>query len=114
MFRSFYVCSANHRMVATAELGLNMPAGKVQDIYIRAMTEPDLMRALLARIPKTEKKATYFMISPGNFLLIRYSGGIEEDNRLKLEEPRLTTQKKFIGARRCSATSTKEERAYNF
>ena len=41
---------------ATAELGLNMPAGKVRDIYIRAMTEPDLM-SFAGKIPKTEKES---------------------------------------------------------
>ena len=64
---------------ATAELGLNMPAGKVRDIYIRAMTEPDLMRALLARIPKTEKKAIeYFRSLPAIFYSSGIRGGIEE------------------------------------
>ena len=64
---------------ATAELGLNMPAGKVRDIYIRAMTEPDLMRALLARIPSLKKKAIeYFISLPAIFYSSGIRGGIEE------------------------------------
>ena len=64
---------------ATAELGLNMPAMKVQDIYIRAMTEPDLMRVLLSKIPKTEKKAIeYFRSLPAIFYASGVRGGVEE------------------------------------
>jgi len=64
---------------ATAELGLNMPAMKVQDIYIRAMTEPDLMRVLLSKPPKTEKKAIeYFRSLPAIFYASGVRGGVEE------------------------------------
>ena len=70
---------------ATAELGLNMPAGKVRDIYIRAMTEPDLMRALLAKIPKTEKKAIeYFRSLPAIFYSSGVRGGIEETQQTEM------------------------------
>jgi len=67
---------------ATAELGLNMPAMKVQDIYIRAMTEKDLMQILLTKQPKSEKKAIeYFRSLPAIFYTSGVRTGIEEVQR---------------------------------
>jgi hypothetical protein len=73
---------------ATAELGLNMPAMKVQDIYIRAMTDKDLMQTLLTKIPKSEKKAIeYFRSLPAIF----YTSGVRTEtlcrNRLLRHNP---------------------------
>lgn len=58
---------------ATAELGLNMPAMKVQDIFTEAMLYPKVTKALLQRPPKTESDARRFF---GSIPAIFYTSGI--------------------------------------
>ena len=58
---------------ATAELGLNAPQAKIQDIFTEALLDPEVTQALLARVPKDEKKALqYFRSLPAIF----YTSGI--------------------------------------
>lgn len=58
---------------ATAELGLNMPAMKVQDIFTEAMLYPNVTRTLLAPQPKTESAARRFF---GSIPAIFYTSGV--------------------------------------
>ena len=58
---------------ATAELGLNMPAMKVQDIFTEAMLDPKLIKTLLEKAPKTESAARRFF---GSIPAIFYTSGV--------------------------------------
>ena len=58
---------------ATAELGLNMPAMKVQDIFTEAMLYPSVTKILLAPQPKTESAARRFF---GSIPAIFYTSGV--------------------------------------
>ncbi|MGB2330882.1 MAG: hypothetical protein ACPH3H_09260, partial [Pseudomonadales bacterium] len=58
---------------ATAELGLNMPAMKVQDIFTEAMLYPNVTKILLAPPPKTESAARRFF---GSIPAIFYTSGV--------------------------------------
>jgi len=58
---------------ATAELGLNMPAMKVQDIFTEAMLNPQVIKSLLEKAPKTESAARRFF---GSIPAIFYTSGV--------------------------------------
>jgi hypothetical protein len=58
---------------ATAELGLNMPAMKVQDIFTEAMIDPQVIKTLLEKAPKTESAARRFF---GSIPAIFYTSGV--------------------------------------
>ncbi len=58
---------------ATAELGLNMPAMKVQDIFTEAMVDPEVIKVLLEKAPKTESAARRFF---GSIPALFYTSGI--------------------------------------
>ena len=58
---------------ATAELGLNMPAMKEQDIFTEAMIDPQVIKALLEKTPKTESAAQRFF---GSIPAIFYTSGV--------------------------------------
>lgn len=58
---------------ATAELGLNMPALKVQDIFTEAMLYPEVTKILLQRPPKTESAARRYF---GSIPAIFYTSGV--------------------------------------
>ena len=58
---------------ATAELGLNMPAMKVQDIFTEAMIDPQVIKVLLEKAPKTESAARRYF---GSIPAIFYTSGV--------------------------------------
>jgi len=58
---------------ATAELGLNMPAMKVQDIFTEAMLYPEVTKILLQKPPKTESAARRYF---GSIPAIFYTSGV--------------------------------------
>tara|TARA_B100001059_G_scaffold236295_1_gene286032 strand:- start:3411 stop:7385 length:3975 start_codon:yes stop_codon:yes gene_type:complete len=58
---------------ATAELGLNMPAMKIQDIFTVAMLDPAVTKILLQKPPKTESAARRYF---GSIPAIFYTSGV--------------------------------------